>query len=357
MRPLTFSPILGLLLFLPSTAYSYTQVSIFQSELDFLVAWSATEGKLVIFDRSNPWAAQEAPSPAGTGETMASGSLLEGFTPSFMGSPWVWVLQRPTCRSGKKGLGNSWGLGCNQADGDEEDGGQDQALEEVESGVSEDHVRKLSGRASFLFEWSAFGPERVKIFGPNPSAFRDAEWVHRAELEKFEGYARRRLSHDRYRDYGKIRTRDIEYVYRIYIKGGAAPLLDTSENWKAKLLGSVIEQVDGISGILQAIDDSFLRNNLFRPSNPFRRFGEQLDESSAFAAPPSFKPLPKSNRVKPTWKWKGDLFIGVGSFSGGAKIEEVIFEIARLRFSKDFEVSFDLFYVGDDEFQRTGSVD
>ena len=189
------------------------------------------------------------------------------------------------------------------------------------------------------------------FLSPNVSQFKEADWVRQKDLRKFKAYSQRRMRHDEYRDYGKLRSRDVEYVYRIYLKGGTAEYLDTSEKWWVNVLGGVIEQVDGVSTMLKFIEESFLEFNLFKPTNPFKKFNVKIESRNL-----NYAPVVNDLGLNlwPSWKWKGDISLGVGSYSGGLDVEEVVLQLGRLKFSEDFVIKFDLFYVDEGEYSRTG---
>ena len=180
------------------------------------------------------------------------------------------------------------------------------------------------------------------VSGPPPSDFDYAEWVTRTDLRNLDRYAsgRRPEKHDEHWDPGKVRSRDIEYTLEVYLLGSLSPYLDTSESWGADLLGSLIDYIDGMSRLARVVQDTFFKNNLFRPSNPFNRFGAE----SGLREPGHRDGSSRALEVGPVWKWKGDISLDVG---GGLNLEEVILNVGRLRFSRDFEIRFDLFYDAD----------
>ncbi|MBI2193350.1 MAG: hypothetical protein HYU36_15355 [Planctomycetes bacterium] len=337
----------------PAGGVVHAQPPIFAPDLKQLLAWSATDVRQALYE----WTHVRRPNRRGEDEASAQPSSetdrLEGVPPSFPTGPWNWLEEAAQAQldDSQQEMDLAEGLDF----GDEGPMGVYSSGPRAGPGLLP-HWKEGQIWAQTEIQGSVVGGRPV-VFGPDPSLFREAEWVHREDMEKFEAYARQRLEHDRYRDYGKIRSRDLEYVYRIYIKGGAAPMLDTSESWRARALGGVIEQVDGISGLLQAFDEAFLQNNLFLPVNPIRKFRERFESSPAGIRLKSTRHEAGLQKVQLGWKWMGDLAVGVGAFSGGMEIEEVLLELGRLQFSQNLEVSFDLFYVSESEFSRTGSAE
>lgn len=179
--------------------------------------------------------------------------------------------------------------------------------------------------------------------GERPSSdFDYAEWVTRKDLRNLERYAsgRRPERHDEHWDPGKVRSRDIEYSLEVFLLGSLSPYLDTSESWGADFLGSIVDYVDGMSKLARVIQDALFKNNLFRPSNPFSKLGAE----SGIREPDLRDGASRAAEVGPVWKWKGDISLDLG---GGLNLEEVILNVGRLRFSRDFEIRFDLFYDAD----------
>ena len=87
--------------------------------------------------------------------------------------------------------------------------------------------------------------------------------------------------------------------------------------------------------------------------NPFRKFGSQIDRDD------SGRRGRKYNHKKsgPSWKWKGDISFGLGTYSGSMSVEEIVIQVARLKLSDSFEIKFDLFLFDDAEYRRTGFID
>ena len=117
--------------------------------------------------------------------------------------------------------------------------------------------------------------------------------------------------------------------------------MDSGETWNSRFFGYLVEQVDGMVSFMDALDDAFFKNNLFRPSNPFRKMGDRLGEqrrgrSDAFE-------VSKSGGM--SWTWKGDLSLGADRSLGALDINEVKVHVGRLNLSDDFEIKFDLFYL------------
>lgn len=174
--------------------------------------------------------------------------------------------------------------------------------------------------------------------------FDYARWVRRKDVHEFEEYVQRRQDlDDEHYDVGRMRGKDVEFMYEIGLKGHLAPYLDTSETLTADVLGEFIEHVEGVSRVLLAIEDAFLSNNLFRPSNPFKRFGKGMVR----ARPPVRDPEPYKIRKLsgPTWKWRGDIHFRSPSLFEGLRLDEIILNVGGLKLSEDVEIKFDLFYL------------
>jgi len=178
--------------------------------------------------------------------------------------------------------------------------------------------------------------------------FDYAEWVGRRDIRKFEKYARRRQTHhDEYYDVGRMRRRDVEFIYKVGIKGPLSPYLDTSETFTADVLGELIEHVDGLTRVLRTIDEAFFTNNIFRPSNPFKKFGNGIGGDH----PPGRDPEPCriAKLSSPTWKWKGDIHVRLPTMleDPALAVDEITLNVGRLKLSDDVEIRFDLFYLYD----------
>jgi hypothetical protein len=186
-------------------------------------------------------------------------------------------------------------------------------------------------------------PGGSRTAGTHMLDFDYAEWVGRKDLAEFESYVRERQSSSDGGDIGRLHGKDMEYIYEIYFKGQLSPYLDTSERWSVDIVGGLIEQVDGVSRLLKAVQDSFLTNNLFRPSNPFRKFADSMVGSRPRPSDP--RPFQVPRLPGPTWKWKGDLHVKGASLFEGLELDEVTLEIGRLWLSEQVEIKFDLFYL------------
>jgi hypothetical protein len=175
--------------------------------------------------------------------------------------------------------------------------------------------------------------------------FDYAEWVRQKDVAAFESYVRERQSASEGGDVGRLHGKDVEYIYEIYLKGHLSPHLDTSERWSMDVVGGLIDQVDGVSRLLKAVQDSFLTNNLFRPSNPFKKFADSM----VGQRPRPGEPLPfQVPRLSgPAWEWKGDLRVRGTSLFEGLGLDEVTLEVGRLKLSEQVEILFDLFYLDD----------
>jgi len=180
---------------------------------------------------------------------------------------------------------------------------------------------------------------------PRLPDFDYAEWVRRKDMAAFESYLRERQTGSEGGDIGRLQGKDVEFIYEIYLKGHLSPYLDTSEQWSADVLGGLIEHVDGVSRLIKAIQDSFLTNNLFRPSNPFRKFADGMVGQRPRPGEPQPFQVPRLSG--PAWEWKGDLRVRGTSLFEGLGLDEVTLEVGRLKLSERVEIMFDLFYLDD----------
>ncbi|MDP6111089.1 MAG: hypothetical protein QGG53_04405 [Planctomycetota bacterium] len=197
-------------------------------------------------------------------------------------------------------------------------------------------VRMVSGTESLL-------SPRFDVNGGWQSAdFDYAKWVTQNEVKRFKRYVnRRQVDRDEYYDLGKARSRDLEYAYRIYFKGNMSDYLDESDAWHAEFFGNFIEQVDGIVNILGVIEDTILKNNLFRPKNPFKKWSENFQSrrnSNLQITRPQFFSSPAK-----AWEWEGD--ISIGGSASGLDLDEVTLHLGQFRFSERFKIEVDLFYL------------
>lgn len=189
---------------------------------------------------------------------------------------------------------------------------------------------------------SIFTPRFDVTNGYKAIDFDYSNWVPENEVKRFQNYVRgRQVNRDEYYDTGKARSKDFEYAYRIYLKGNMSDYLNESTAWHAEVFGNFIEQVDGIVNILGVIEDAVLKNNLFRPKNPFKRWSDQVQPSRSSglqSTGPDYLASPAK-----AWKWEGD--ISIGGSASALDLDEVTLHLGQFRFSRQLNVEVNLFYL------------
>jgi hypothetical protein len=207
------------------------------------------------------------------------------------------------------------------------------------SETSEPHIkttRAVSQSDSFL------SPRFDVSSGWQSVDFDYSKWVTENEVRHFESYVnRRQVNRDEYYDLGRARSRDFEYAYRIYFKGNMSNYLNESTAWHAEVFGNFIEQIDGLVDVLRVIEDTILKNNLFRPKNPFKKWSGHLQprrKSGLQITEPDYFTSPTK-----AWEWEGD--ISIGGSTSGLDLDEVTLHLGQFRFSKQFKIEVDLFYL------------